>query len=116
MQEVLLNLIRLSNQTWFWKTRLCHIWNAVQTGLNIWHHFLFCENAALLPNYIVSKIKNIPLTGKFSKIKNKKITSVTFGEECIFISKAVFAVLYVMIFIRAVWDSPKSGLELIWEI
>ena len=60
---------------------MCHIWNAVHIGLIIWHHFLFCENVVLVPNYIVSKIENIPPIGKFSKIKNKK-TAITFGEEC----------------------------------
>ena len=47
----------------------------------VWHHFLFCEHVVMLPNYIVSKIENIPPIGKFSKIKNKK-TAITFGEEC----------------------------------
>ena len=40
-----------------------------------------CENVVLLPNYIVSKIENIPPIGKLSKIKSKK-TAITFGEEC----------------------------------
>ena len=62
--------------------RLCDIWTAVHIGLNIWHQFLFCENVVLLPNYIVSKIENIPPIEKFSKIKNNK-TAITFGEECI---------------------------------
>ena len=59
-------------QTWFWEISLCHIWNAVQIGLNIWHHFLSYENVEPLPNYIVSKIENTPPIEKFSKIKNKK--------------------------------------------
>ena len=70
----------LKKTPWFSKIRLRHIWNAVHIGLNIWHHFLFCENVVLLPNYIVFKIENIPPIGKFSKIKNKK-TAITFGEE-----------------------------------
>ena len=51
--------------------RLCGIWNAVHIGLNIRHHFLFCENVVLLPNYIVSKIENIPSIGKFKKNPKK---------------------------------------------
>ena len=39
----------------------------VHIGLNIWHRFLFCEIVVLLPNYIVSKIENIPPIGKLSK-------------------------------------------------
>ena len=49
--------------------------------VNIWRHFLCCENVVLLPNYIVTKIENIPPIEKFSKIKNKK-TAITFDEEC----------------------------------
>ena len=60
-------------------------------GLNIWHHLLFCENVVLLPNYIVSKVENIPLIEKFSKIKNKK-TAITFGKEC-----------------RLCWSRPRNG-------
>ena len=71
-----------SKQTWFWKIGLCHIWNVVHIGLNIWHQFLFCKIVVLLPKYIFSKIENNPPIGKFSNIQNKK-TAITFGEECI---------------------------------
>ena len=33
----------------------------------------------------------------------------------IFISKSVFAVPCVILFIGAAWDSPKSGMRLTWE-
>ena len=55
----------------------------VHIGLIIWHQFLFCKINVLLSVFIVSKIENIPVIRKFSKIKNKK-TAITFGEECIF--------------------------------
>ena len=34
--------------------------------------FLLCENVVLQPNYIVSKIENIPPIGKLSNIKKKR--------------------------------------------
>ena len=77
------------NKPEFWKLSLCHIWNAVLIGLNIWHHFLFRKNAVLLPNYIISKIKNIPPIGKFSKIKQKK--AITFDEKCMIITIECFS-------------------------
>ena len=32
------------------------------------------------------------------------------------ISKPVFAIMYIILFIKATWDSPKSGMGLTGEI